>query len=262
MEAEVRRDSFKTFWDKYSDKADTNTMMLNHTANDLDASDRENILSSLPVLTNKDVVDIGAGIGSTRTTTACLGDNLRRTLAMPSSGLQGNTMAKSATLRKKERAGAGTTGEGRPSKLKYPTLLKNAQIFLERSRNASSINAYATESFDVTALYTNVSNDSAMQAIFELLIEHEGRIGMHGLSIHQLMVLLKECLNCSVFRCSEEYLEQIRVLAMGQRLAPSLAIVFMSKIEASVLDLRPLIYCRYVDDTLYFHVISVRLVST
>ncbi|KAK6041725.1 hypothetical protein COOONC_20770 [Cooperia oncophora] len=63
MAAEVRRDSFKTFWDKYSDKPDSNSMMLNHTAHDLEASDRADILSSLPHLTNKDVVDIGAGIG-------------------------------------------------------------------------------------------------------------------------------------------------------------------------------------------------------
>ncbi|KAK6051166.1 hypothetical protein COOONC_11329 [Cooperia oncophora] len=40
MAAEVRRDSFKTFWDKYSDKPDSNSMMLNHTAHDLEASDR------------------------------------------------------------------------------------------------------------------------------------------------------------------------------------------------------------------------------
>nr|CDJ88988.1 Hypothetical protein CBG20427 [Haemonchus contortus] len=35
---------------------------------------------------------------------------------------------------------------------------------------------------------------------------------------------------------------------MGQRLAPVLAIVNMSKIEKPVLDRRPVLYCRYVDD--------------
>ncbi|KAJ1360391.1 hypothetical protein KIN20_019352 [Parelaphostrongylus tenuis] len=40
MAAELRRDSFKAFWDKYSDKPDTNTMMLNNSADELDASDR------------------------------------------------------------------------------------------------------------------------------------------------------------------------------------------------------------------------------
>ncbi|KAK6726224.1 hypothetical protein RB195_004505 [Necator americanus] len=35
---------------------------------------------------------------------------------------------------------------------------------------------------------------------------------------------------------------------MGQRLAPTLAISFMTKIEAPVLELRPLFYSRYIDD--------------
>ncbi|VDM56680.1 unnamed protein product [Angiostrongylus costaricensis] len=35
---------------------------------------------------------------------------------------------------------------------------------------------------------------------------------------------------------------------MGQRLAPTLAVAFMSKVEAPVIDLTPLLYCRYIDD--------------
>ena len=129
-----------------------------------------------------------------------------------------------------------------------PAHLTNTQMFLDRLRNASPNSAYVMESFDVTALYTNVSNDSAIQAINELLIQHEGSINMYGFSIRQLMALLKECLNCSIFRWSGRYYAQMRGLAMGQRLAPSLAIAFMSKVEAPVIDLRPLLYCRYIDD--------------
>uniref|UniRef100_A0A0K0DGD5 ubiquitinyl hydrolase 1 n=1 Tax=Angiostrongylus cantonensis TaxID=6313 RepID=A0A0K0DGD5_ANGCA len=124
--------------------------------------------------------------------------------------------------------------------LKYiPAHLTNTQMFLDRLRNAQPNNAYVMESFDVTALYTNVSNDSAMQAIRELLIQHEGAINMYGFSIQQLMTLLKECLNCSIFRWSGRYYAQMRGLAMGQRLAPSLAIAYMSKVEAPVIDLGP-----------------------
>ncbi|VDM55111.1 unnamed protein product [Angiostrongylus costaricensis] len=104
------------------------------------------------------------------------------------------------------------------------------------------------EPFDVTALYTNVSNDSAMQAIFELLIQHEGAINMYCFKIQQLMALSKECLSCSIFRWSGKYYAQIKGLAMGQRLTPSLAIAFMSKVEAPVIDLGPLLFCRYIDD--------------
>uniref|UniRef100_A0A0K0DLY0 Reverse transcriptase domain-containing protein n=1 Tax=Angiostrongylus cantonensis TaxID=6313 RepID=A0A0K0DLY0_ANGCA len=45
--------------------------------------------------------------------------------------------------------------------------------------------------------------------------------------------------------------ETLRVnkgLAMGQRLALSLAIAFVSKLEDPVLGLRPLLYCKYIDD--------------
>uniref|UniRef100_A0A0K0D9Z5 Reverse transcriptase domain-containing protein n=1 Tax=Angiostrongylus cantonensis TaxID=6313 RepID=A0A0K0D9Z5_ANGCA len=121
-------------------------------------------------------------------------------------------------------------------------------MFQDRLRTAQPSSACVTESFDVTILYTNVSNDSAMQAIFELLTQHEGEINMYGFKIEQLMALLKKCLSCSIFRWSGNYYAQIRGLAMGQRLAPSLAIAFMSKVEAPVTDLGPLLYYRYIDD--------------
>ncbi|VDM63512.1 unnamed protein product [Angiostrongylus costaricensis] len=94
-------------------------------------------------------------------------------------------------------------------------------MFLDRLRTAQPNSACVMESFDVTALYTNVSNDSAMQAIFELLTQHEREINIW----------------------SGKNYAQIRGLAMGQRLAPSLAIAFMSKVEAPVTDLGPLLYC-------------------
>ncbi|KAJ1354034.1 hypothetical protein KIN20_010834 [Parelaphostrongylus tenuis] len=47
-------------------------------------------------------------------------------------------------------------------------------MFADRLRNAKLINTYVIETFDATALYTNVSNDSALQATHELLIQHQG----------------------------------------------------------------------------------------
>ena len=78
-----------------------------------------------------------------------------------------------------------------------PAHLTNTQMFLDNLRNASPNSAYVMESFDVIALYTNVSNDSAMQAILELLSQHQGVINMYGLSIQQIIAFLRRCLNCS-----------------------------------------------------------------
>ena len=71
---------------------------------------------------------------------------------------------------------------------------------------------------------------------------------MFGLSKARVMTLIKECLSCNVFKWSGAYFSQTRGLAMGQRLAPVLAICFMSKIEEPVLSRHPLLYCRYIDD--------------
>ncbi|VDP33626.1 unnamed protein product [Heligmosomoides polygyrus] len=104
------------------------------------------------------------------------------------------------------------------------------------------------ESFDVTSLYTNVSNKCALEAVRGILNEHHTSVNMYGLSVLQVVGLVNECLQCNVFRWTGEYHKQIRGLAMGQRLAPVLAVAFMSKVEAPVLDRMPTIYCRYIDD--------------
>ncbi|KAJ1356523.1 hypothetical protein KIN20_014254 [Parelaphostrongylus tenuis] len=54
-----------------------------------------------------------------------------------------------------------------------PTHLPNTKMFLDHLRCAKPNNSHVMESFDVSSLYTNVSNDSAMEAIFELLTENE-----------------------------------------------------------------------------------------
>ncbi|VDO20191.1 unnamed protein product [Heligmosomoides polygyrus] len=45
------------------------------------------------------------------------------------------------------------------------------------------------------------------------------------------MSLTNECLMCNVFKWSGQYYMQMRGLAMGQRLAPVLAVAFMFKVE-------------------------------
>ncbi|EYC28070.1 hypothetical protein Y032_0008g316 [Ancylostoma ceylanicum] len=104
------------------------------------------------------------------------------------------------------------------------------------------------ESFDVTSLYTNVSNSAALQALSEMLDLHSRSIEMYGLSRKQVMILMKKCLSCNIFKWSGTYFSQQRGLAVGQRLAPVLAVCFMSKIEEPVLSRFPLRYCRYIDE--------------
>ncbi|WKY02527.1 hypothetical protein Q1695_016084 [Nippostrongylus brasiliensis] len=129
-----------------------------------------------------------------------------------------------------------------------PAHLPNTTAFLEKLRKVPVDGNCFVESFDVTSLYTNVPKDRAMQAVHEILVEHQGQLNLYGLNIAQVMTLTNECLQCNVFRWSNNYYKQVSGLAMGQRLAPVLAIAFMSKIETPVLERKPLLYCRYIDD--------------
>ncbi|VDL75157.1 unnamed protein product [Nippostrongylus brasiliensis] len=129
-----------------------------------------------------------------------------------------------------------------------PSHLTNTRMFLDHLHNVHLHQNCVVESFDVTSLYTNVQNDQALQALSEMLERHIANINTFGLERNSIMTLVKECLNCNIFKWSGTYYSQLRGLAMGQRLAPVLAICFMSRIEEPVLARLPLMYCRYIDD--------------
>ncbi|XGW19729.1 hypothetical protein V3C99_003515 [Haemonchus contortus] len=81
-----------------------------------------------------------------------------------------------------------------------------------------------------------------------MLDRHANDINTFGLSKMHIMTLVKECLSCNIFKWAGKYFSQVRGLAMGQRLAPVLAVCFMGRIEEPVLERHPLMYCRYIDD--------------
>ncbi|VDO87154.1 unnamed protein product [Heligmosomoides polygyrus] len=123
-----------------------------------------------------------------------------------------------------------------------PAHLLNTSALLDKLRETNVEDTCVMESFDVTSLYTNVSKGDAMQAVHEILVEHEVQLALFGLNIAQIMVLIDECLQRNIFKWFKQYYKQVRGLAMGQRLAPVLAIAYMSKIERPVMERRPLLY--------------------
>ena len=131
---------------------------------------------------------------------------------------------------------------------KVPSHLPNTQELVKQLRSMNIERGSIVESFDVTSLYTNVQNDAALQALSEMLDKNYSTMVTFGLSKTCILTLIRECLKCNIFKWSGTYYSQIRGLAMGQRLAPVLAICYMSKIEEPVLARLPLMYCRYIDD--------------
>ncbi|EYC19331.1 hypothetical protein Y032_0024g1025 [Ancylostoma ceylanicum] len=60
--------------------------------------------------------------------------------------------------------------------------------------------------------------------------------------------MITSVLSCNVFRFNNKFYEQRRGLAMGNRIAPLLAIIFLDHIEKISLTSEILLYKRYIDD--------------
>uniref|UniRef100_A0A7I4YFE8 Reverse transcriptase domain-containing protein n=2 Tax=Haemonchus contortus TaxID=6289 RepID=A0A7I4YFE8_HAECO len=118
------------------------------------------------------------------------------------------------------------------------------------------------ESFDVVSLYTNVQNEQALQALSEMHDRHANNINTFGLSKMHIMTLVKEYLSCNIFKWAGEYFSQVRGLAMGQRLAPVLAVCFMGRIEEPFLERHTLMYCSTLNLLEKYHVTDGSLIST
>ena len=63
-------------------------------------------------------------------------------------------------------------------------------------------------------------------------------------------MLLQVCLSCNVFKFDDIYYQQFRGLAMGNRLAPLLAIKYMDYIESRCITGDLILYKRYINDTI------------
>ena len=92
-------------------------------------------------------------------------------------------------------------------------------------------------SFDVEALYTNVDNAAAIRALEQLLLQHAGETEMFGFTVPAIIRLTETVLSANIFCWSGKYFRQKRGLAMGCRVAPIIAKVFMHMIES--IALRP-----------------------
>ena len=106
-------------------------------------------------------------------------------------------------------------------------------------------------SFDVISLYTNINTEEAIDTTLQYVNRH--RLYLHGLESCDLWELMHLILDNNIFQYRNlGFYQQIRGLAMGNRLSGTLAIVCMDRFERlyiyKQLKLRPTLYVRYVDD--------------
>ena len=102
---------------------------------------------------------------------------------------------------------------------------------------------------DVTSLYTNIPNDEGITAVRRSL--SMTRDFMHNPTNNSICDLLHLVLSCNNFQFDNKHYLQTGGTAMGTKLAPSFANIFMSWFEDKFVYTytpKPLIWKRYIDD--------------
>ena len=117
-------------------------------------------------------------------------------------------------------------------------------------------------SFDVKSLFTNVPRKDAFQTISEIVTSDTTFSKSNELQSSAFLEILRVCLATTSFQFRDKHYELTDGLPMGSPASPTVANIFMAKLEEKALDTfkhRPKAWYRFVDDV--FAVIKKRLVQ-
>uniref|UniRef100_K7G6Y6 Reverse transcriptase domain-containing protein n=1 Tax=Pelodiscus sinensis TaxID=13735 RepID=K7G6Y6_PELSI len=125
-----------------------------------------------------------------------------------------------------------------------PSYLRDTTDFLRKLQNIDNLpNNTILATMDVEALYTNIPHEDGLQAIRNTIPEDT--------TANLIADLCNFVLTHNYFRFENNLYLQISGTAMGTRMAPQYANIFMADLEQRFLNSRPLsplLYLRYIDD--------------
>ena len=101
--------------------------------------------------------------------------------------------------------------------------------------------------FDVVGLYPNIPHEDGLAALKKVLEQREEKT----ISTNSLLELTECVLKNNIFEHNESYFKQIQCTAIGTKMAPPYAIIFLSELEETFLassPLKPFVWWRYIDD--------------
>ena len=129
-----------------------------------------------------------------------------------------------------------------------PSYIKDTTHFLLQLQNLGPLpdNALLV-TLDVSSLYTNIPHNEGIDACRHFLYTRQNK----SLPAERICDLIRMILNMNNFSFNNEHYLQIHGTAMGTRMAPSYANLFMGKFEQNAIDntvYKPLVWWRFIDD--------------
>ena len=111
-------------------------------------------------------------------------------------------------------------------------------------------------SYDVSALFTSVQVDPALNIIKDLLEKDHTLKERTVLAVSDIILLLEFCIKNIYFSFQDQFYEQVEGAAMGSQVSSIVPNLYMEYLEQKALSTAPhtvRFWCRYVDDTFVIH---------
>ena len=140
----------------------------------------------------------------------------------------------------------------KPLAKKVPTYVKDTDHILSILDNIKKLSRDTISvTIDVCALYTSIPHDEGLAAIREALSTRHHQFPPSD----TLVELTKLILTNNVFEFDNKYYRQVQGTAMGTKMAPSYAIIYMDKIERELMKhQKPCTkFLIFIDDILIFY---------
>ena len=138
-----------------------------------------------------------------------------------------------------------------PLSREVKSYIKDTNDFLCKIRDLPPLNENAILcTVDVVGLYPNIPHEEGLAAIKESLEKRENK----QISTESLVSLAECVLKNNVFEHNSKTFKQKQGTAIGIKMAPSYAILFMAALEEKILEkakVKPQIWWRYIDDIFF-----------
>ena len=128
-----------------------------------------------------------------------------------------------------------------------PFYIKDTTDFIRKVESIDAPMDCLLVTFDVTALYTNIPNNEGIRAVSLCLDQNQPPF----CSAHVVLDLLRSVLTKNNFTFNGKQYLQVGGTAMGTKLAPSYANIFMGHLEQELLaghHKKPSLWLRFIDD--------------
>ena len=139
---------------------------------------------------------------------------------------------------------------------KSPHHINSTQDFVEQAKHITLAQGECLSSYDVSALFTSVPVDPALNIIKDLLEKDHTLKVRIVMEVSDIILLLEFCLKNTYFSFQDHFYEQVECAAMGSPVSLIVANLYMEYLEQKALSTAPnppRFQHRFVDDTFVIH---------